>query len=141
MYFTSILTVLPVDLSACTASSCDAAERSFPSTLIMASPTFRAPPVASAAMPLNILEMRMGKTWGGMPKAIPKGPPKSKSKPKADPTPDEDEEAEEAKDEDQEDETDPKKARLYLTWKATGCPVLPKSSWGGWGWYLKQKDS
>lgn len=80
-------------------------------------------------------------TWGGLPKAIPKGPPKSKKKPKADSTPDEDEEEEDAKDGDQEDETDPKLKRLYLTWKATGCPHLPSSTWGGWAWYLKQKDS
>lgn len=78
-------------------------------------------------------------TWGGIPKAIPKGPPQSKKKTKEAP-PDEDEEAENPKDADQEDEEDPKKARLYLTWKATGCPNLPSSSWGGWAWYLKQKD-
>ena len=51
---TSILTVLPVPLRACTASSCVAPERSLPSTLMMASPTFRAPFVPSAAIPWNV---------------------------------------------------------------------------------------
>lgn len=78
-------------------------------------------------------------TWGGLPKAIPKGP-KITKKSKAEPTPDEDEQAEEGKDSEQEDEQDPKKVRLYNTWKVTGCPNLPRASWGGWAWYLKQKD-
>merc|ERR1719321_2635771 len=79
-------------------------------------------------------------TWGGMPKPLLKGPAIKKGK-KTEGTPDEDEDEENAKDGDQVQEADPKKARLYLTWKATGCPATPSSSWGGWAWYLKQKDS
>merc|ERR1712072_248277 len=36
-------------------------------------------------------------------------------------------------------EVDPKLQTLYNTWKATGCPNLPESMWGGWAWYLKQR--
>lgn len=79
-------------------------------------------------------------TWGGMAKPLPKGP-KIKAGKNTEGTGDEDDDEEDAKDEDQLQEQDPKKARLYLTWKATGCPALPSSSWGGWAWYLKQKDS
>lgn len=77
-------------------------------------------------------------TWGGLPKAIPKGPPIKKTRRAP---PDEDEDEESPKDSEQEDEEDPKVKRLYDTWKATGCPNTPSSSWGGWAWYLKQKDS